>query len=220
MKFKPDPCVAHVAAWIEQLGRSLIPDFDAAEAFLQALDPSVKYFSFRTFSDSPYTRHTGKDPLERAIHGGLKTCWDELVELNRRGAAVSVTINHTNGQGRTAADIEQVRALFLDDDGPPDRLDRFPLPPHIQVRTSPGHYHHYWRVEGMPLFSFCGLQQQLARRYGGDNKVMALNQSMQLPGIWRRKSLKRPVMSSIHRLNLCKPYPMETLQRLFDLKNS
>lgn len=202
-----------MAEWIAQQGRALIADFSEAMRFLRALDPTAEFFSFRTFSDTPYTRQPGWDPLERATHGSLTNCWGELVELNRKGAAVSVTINRSNGQGREAADIQQVRALFLDDDKPPEVLDRFPLPPHIQLQTSPGHYHHYWLVEGLPLCLFGDLQSRLARRYGGDNKVMALNQSMQLPGIWRRKNLARPLLPSLHRISGCKPYPAEYLQK-------
>jgi hypothetical protein len=133
------------------------------------------------------------------------------VELNRKGAAVSVTINRTNGEGREITDIEQVRALFLDDDNPAQTLDRFPLPAHIQVLTSPGHYHHYWLVRDLPLSRFSELQSQLAQRYGGDNRVMALNQSMQLPGVWRRKNLTRPLLPAIRMINTFEPYqfPLE-----------
>ncbi len=148
------------------------------------------------------------------MHGELRDCWEELMELNRKGAAVSVSINRTNGQGREVTDIEQVRALFLDDDNPSQNLERFLLPPHIQVTTSPGHYHHYWLVEGLPLSRFSQLQQQLAHRYGGDHKVLALNQSMQLPGVWRRKNLKQSSLPSIHRINSGKPYPVEDVQKL------
>lgn len=206
MRVRPDIRVAHVAEWVEQQGRALNQNFTQAERFLWALDPGATSFSFRTFSDTPYTRQPGWDPLEQAIHGSLADSWQELVELNRKGAAVSVTINRTNGEGREITDIEQVRALFLDDDNPAQTLDRFPLPPHIQVLTSPGHYHHYWLVRELPLYRFSELQSQLAQRYGGDNRVMALNQSMQLPGVWRRKNLTRPLLPVIRMINTFEPY--------------
>jgi hypothetical protein len=79
VRIKPDPCVAHVAEWIAQQGRALIADFSEAERFLRALDPSAEVFSFRTFSDTPYTRRPGHDPLERAIHGTLADCWEALL---------------------------------------------------------------------------------------------------------------------------------------------
>jgi hypothetical protein len=214
MRVRPDPCVAQVAAWIAEQGRKLKPCYAEAARFLQSLDPSAASFSFRSFSDTPYTRRPGWDPLERALQGPLVTCWEDLVELNQNGAAISVTINRTNGQGREAVDIQQVRALFLDDDSPPQHLDRFPLPPQIQVQTSPKRFHHYWLVSDLPLSHFSELQSQLAQRYGGDNKVMALNQSMQLPGLWRRKQLSQPLLPRIHRIFEFKPYPQEYLHKL------
>jgi len=210
----PDPCVAQVAAWIAEQGRELNLDCAQAERFLKALDPWAESFSFRTFSDTPYTRLPGRDPLERALHGPLATCWAQLVALNRRGAAVSVTVNRTNGQGRAEADITRVRALFMDDDQPPQNLDRFPLPAHIQIQTSPGRYHHYWLVEDLPVARFKALQRRLAQRYHGDNRVMALNQSMQLPGFWRRKNPGRPCLPSLEQISELPPYPADRLERL------
>lgn len=206
MRVRADPCVGQIAEWIAAQGRDLMPAFDQAERFLQILDPGSESFSFRTFSDTPYTRLPGRDPLERALHGPLISCWPDLVTLNQRGAAISVTINRTNGLGRTPNDIVQVRALFLDDDNPPPNLDRFPVPPHIQVQTSPGRYHHYWLVEDLPRSRFSRLQNRLAQHYRGDNKIMALNQSMQLPGFWRRKNLNRPLLPTIYRFDDHKPY--------------
>jgi hypothetical protein len=46
---------------------------------------------------------------------------------------------------------------------------------------------------------------------------MALNQSMQLPGVWRRKSLTRPLRPSVHRINDFKPYQAEDTQRFLAL---
>ncbi|MEN8180659.1 MAG: DNA-primase RepB domain-containing protein [Pseudomonadota bacterium] len=214
MRIRLDRNVAHLADWIAQQGRELIPEFREAERFLQALDPTAEYFSFRTFSDSPYTRQPGRDPLERAIHGGLRECWDELTELSRRGAAVCVTINRTNGKGREVTDIEQVRALFLDDDNPPENVDRFPLSPQIQVKTSAGHYHHYWLTDNLPLSAFTPLQRELACRYGGDQKVQALNQTMQLPGLWRRKQLTKPQLPTIIKNIKLSVYSKNQLEKL------
>lgn len=198
-----------------QQAEALIPDYHQAKRFLQALDPTAEWFSFRTFSDTPYTRLPGRDPLERAIHGGLDACWEELTELYRRGAAVCATINQTNGRGRSIADIRRVRALFLDDDHPPRLVDRFPLTPQIQVQSSPGHYHHYWLVRDLPLASFTPLQRALADSYGGDKKVLALNHAMQIPGIWRRKQLSRPVMPTLYKINKLPAYSEIDLERLF-----
>jgi len=184
-----DRQVGHVALWLEERGRELEPDPVQARRFLELLDPDADFFSFRTFSETPYTRVPGGDPLERSIHAPFEQCWDELVGLNRAGAAVAVTINATNGRGRKIDDILRVRALFLDLDRP--ELCTKPLAPEpdISVESSPGRFHHYWLTSGMPPAEFVPAQRALARRYGGDHKVCALNQAMALPGFWRRKAL-------------------------------
>jgi hypothetical protein len=183
-----DPRVTHIAAWLAQRGGSLHPDRKQADRFLRALDPDAGFFSFRTFSETPYTRLPGRDPLERAIHGSLASCWDELVALNRAGAAISVTVNATNGKGRAPGDIVRVRALFVDDDHPERRPDGLLPRAHISVQSSPGRFHHYWRVRDVSPQAFRRLQCRLAERFGTDHRVSAPNQSMALPGFWRRKS--------------------------------
>lgn len=184
-----DAQVSHIARWIAESGSRLQPDLAQAQYFLRLLDPEAGFFSFRTFSDTPYTRIPGSDPLERAIHGPPGRCWAELAALNQAGAAICVTVNATNGRGREPRDIERVRALFLDDDDPASRAVRLSPPADITVETSPGRYHHYWLVRELALEEFIPAQVRLANRCGGDRKVCALNQAMALPGFWRRKSV-------------------------------
>ncbi|MES9896347.1 MAG: hypothetical protein ABW141_15770 [Candidatus Thiodiazotropha endolucinida] len=127
-RYRRDPCLSHVARWIASQGRRYPPDKGQAMRFLERLDPTAGFFSFRTFSDTEYSRSPGYDPLEKAVHGTLDACWEQLVTLNRQGAVVSVTINRTNGVGRGLSDIHQVRALFVDDDRGAIREDS-PLSP-------------------------------------------------------------------------------------------
>jgi hypothetical protein len=214
VRYRPDPCTGHLAAWVEQKGEGLKSRYPEVKRFLSALDPAADAFSFRTFSDSPYTRLRGRDPLQRAIYGELKQVWDELCRLNRQGAAICVTINKTRGAERGKEDIVTVRALFLDDDNPPAEVDRFPLPPQIQVVSSPNRYHHYWLVTDLPLSAFTPSQRKLARIFGGDAKVLALNQAMQLPGFWRRKRVSQPRLPLIHRLLTSPPYNAEQIEVL------
>jgi hypothetical protein len=211
-----DRHLSHVALWIRQAAEALEPDRTMAETFLRQLDSEARYFSFRTFSDSAYTLRTGVDPLERALHGTLDACWQKLLSLNRAGAAVAVTINQTNGRGRAKDDIQRVRALFLDDDGNVDERD-FALPPHLRVITSTGHNHYYWRVTGIEPSRFRSLQRRLAQRYGGDNRVFALNQAMQLPGFWRRKQMTKPHIALLAQRHEAPPYAASQLQPLLEI---
>ncbi|MET0065649.1 MAG: DNA-primase RepB domain-containing protein [Candidatus Thiodiazotropha sp.] len=214
-RFVRDPYIGHVARWLKQQGSQLTPDRAAAEAFLHSLDPQDERFSFRTFSDSGYTRHASHDPLERALHGTLAECWDELVALNQAGAVITVTINRTHGAARGIDDITHVRAVFVDDDRGVGRLALTPEP-HLVVSTSPRHFHYYWRVSGMPLEDFSGLQQRLAEHYQGDRKVQALNQSMQLPGFWRRKRVTHPRLPCLIETRAGPPLDARGVSRLLD----
>ncbi len=192
-----DAQVSHIARWIAESGGRLQPDREQAWRFLRLLDADADFFSFRTFSDTPYTRIPGGDPLERAIHGPLERCWTELAVLNRAGAAICVTINATNGRGRGPRDIVRVRAQFVDDDDPGVRTLPLSPPPAITVESSPGRYHHYWLVRELAPEEFVSAQVRLANRYGGDRKACAQNQAMALPGFWRRKSLR-----AVHQVRL------------------
>ncbi|MES9968843.1 MAG: DNA-primase RepB domain-containing protein [Candidatus Thiodiazotropha sp.] len=211
-----DPCLSHVARWVALQGQRLEPDREQVARFLKRLDPMARGFSYRTFSDTEYTRAGSLDPLEKAIHGPLDSCWNRLVALNQRGAAVTVTINRTNGVARGVADMRQVRALFVDADREGSCVS-FPLKPHIHVETSPGHCHYYWLVRDVPLQHFSACQQQLAKRYQGDTRVQALNQSMQLPGFWRRKMITLPRLPRITEINDLDPYRFREIAALIGI---
>jgi hypothetical protein len=212
-RFQRDPYVSHLAPWILRTGLQLKADREQAETFLKALDAEHLPFSFRTFSDSVYTRNGSEDPLDKALHGTLSSCWGQLVQLSSEGAAITVTINQTNGIGRSIKDICRVRAIFIDDDLGGDVL-RFPIHPHIRIETSPGHFHYYWLVKGLPLTDFQHYQQLLAKRYQGDNRVQALNQAMQLPGFWRRKRLNNPRFSRVIELSDAPPLDIRSVDKL------
>lgn len=216
-RYRRDSCVSHVARWLAREGEKLDPDRFQVERFLERLDPGAERFSFRCFSDTEYTRLSGYDPLERELHGSLKQCWSELRELNRLGAAISVTVNQTNGTGRRVEDIQRVRALFLDYDRVSDPAP-FPLTPHLRVQTSSRHCHYYWFVDGVGLEVFQGAQRQLAERFQGDSRVCALNQSMQLPGFWRRKQAGSPCMPLLIQLSKRKNYSFMEILPLIDVQ--
>ncbi len=211
---RPDPYVAHIAAWIDATGHDCPPDRAQAGRFLEWLDPGAAFFSFRTFSEMPYTRSGAADPLEFALHGSLAQCWDRLVALNRAGAAVTVTLNATSGDGRGVDDVRRVRCLFLDDDDPRLRRRPFALEPHVVVASSPGRFHYYWKVEGVPLERFSQRQRRLAAVYGGDHRVFALNQSMGLAGFWRRKRSTLPNLTRLLRVEPCPALGGDDLRRL------
>jgi putative DNA primase/helicase len=171
---------------------TLEPDLDQARRFLELLDSDADGFTFQTFDDSPLKR----GHLAKVCHGSLEEEAARLAAWNAAGAGVFVTINATDGMGRKAANVVWVRALFCDLDGSPvEPVLQCCLRPHIVVESSPGRFHAYWRVTGLPLDRFAPVQKALAARFGGDPSVHDLSRVMRLPGFWHQKGA--PSMSRI-----------------------
>jgi hypothetical protein len=100
---------------------------------------------------------------------------------------VFVTVNRTNGQGRKTHNIIEVRALFVDLDGPPlEPVLSASLEPHIVVESSPQRYHAYWLCDNCPLDKFGDAQKALVARFDGDD-VHDLPRVMRLPGFLHGK---------------------------------
>ena len=57
--------------------------------------------------------------------------------------------------------------------------------------------------------------RRLAARYGGDDRVCALNQAMQLPGFWRRKRGRPPHIQQVHYQESGGPYNLSGLSGLW-----
>lgn len=109
---------------------------------------------------------------------------DAIRRWNKEGAAICMMINQGSGKGRKATDVTEIMALFVDADGSPDlkTLKRAAMHPHLIVETSPGHYHAYWRLQGVPLNRFGDAQKQLAEKFGSDRQVCDLSRAMRVPG--------------------------------------
>jgi putative DNA primase/helicase len=192
------------------------PDRAEVERFLTALDPNAIRWTFQTFDDSKERREERKargekiDPVAKIIHGTLKGHWRELVKLNAQGAGIFVTVNETDFKGRTAENIKNVRALFVDLDGSPlDPVLADDVPkPHIITETSPGRWHAYWCVGGyldeVYADDFTPLQKSIAARFGGDPTVHDLPRVMRLPGFVHFKG--EPFLSRIVQINSIPKY--------------
>lgn len=153
--------------------------------------------TFQTFDDKDKKRRD----LSSIRHGSLDDHWEDLMELNRRGAGIFVTVNATDLQGRKADNITRVRAFFLDLDGAPlEPIYKAALRPHLIIESSPDRYHVYWIVEGAGLAQFKPVQAALAARFGGDKTVGDLPQVMRLPGFAHRKG--EPFISRIRDENV------------------
>ena len=164
---------------------ALEPDLAMATRFLNAIAPGEE-ITFQTFDDTKQKR----PELARILHGTLEEHSPQLTALQEQGAGVFMTVNRTDGQGRKAANIIEVRATFVDLDGAPlAPVLEAPLKPSITVESSPGRYHAYWLVQnGFPKESFKSMQLSLVHRFNADKSVHDLPRVMRLPGFYHLKA--------------------------------
>ena len=135
----------------------------------------------KTFDDE---RERKDLSLARVLHGSMEEHLATLIELNRRGAGVFVTINETDLRGRKRENIVRVRAVWQEDDGAGTVL---PLEPHLVIESSPGKHHRYLFVGGLELEEHRAVQEVLVERYGSDPSAKDISWVLRLPGFYHRK---------------------------------
>jgi hypothetical protein len=203
------------------LNDDLIPDLEQAKRFLKALDPAADLrsligdeldgFTFQTFDDKAVRKDSS---LARIYHGTLKDLSNALVTLNRAKAGVFVTINRTDMAGRKAANIIQVRAVWIDDDEGADIPT--PLDPHLISETSPGKYHKIFLVSGLSFEQHQQVQNVLVKQYGSDKNAKDLARVLRVPGFYHNKG--EPFMVRLIHESGKKPYSAEELLAAFKPK--
>ena len=189
------------------------PVKEYAKKFLTLLDSETPYFTFQTFDDNKKRKSPS---LIRGFHGSLDAHWDELVELNDKGAGIFVTINKTDLRGRTEKNIIGVRAGFQDDDE--SFQGTYPLPPSIQVQSSPGKFQRYWLCSDVSFEQFKDLQERLIESYGCDKNVKDLTRVFRLPGFFHRKDPDHPYLVRMVEPSPGMVYGAEELKRAFRSK--
>ena len=175
--------------YFDELDLCIDPVKEEAEKFLRLLDSKSRSFTFQTFDDNKKRKYPS---LTRVFHGSLDEHWDELVELNDKGAGIFVTINKTDVRGRKEKNIIGVRAIFQDDDE--GFQGTYPLPPSIQVQSSPGKFQRYWLCSDVSFEQFRDLQERLIESYGCDKNVKDLTRVFRLPGFFHRKDPDHPYL--------------------------
>jgi hypothetical protein len=193
------------------------PKFDHAAQFLDNLFPQ-RIHTFQIRPDNP--DYCSPNPrLTRIWHGRLFDLWGELELCNLSGACISFTVNETDGQGRRKENITRVRAIFVDLDGAfLSNLFYFPFIPHAIVETSPGRYHVYWLIDGLPREQFRPAQLALARLLKGDESVIDLSRAMRLPGTFHCKDPDHVYRSRTIYLRAGDPYAASEVLAALELK--
>lgn len=159
-------------------------DSSEAKTFLTCLGKG-EIFTFQTFGEA----NKGDRTLSKVSHGDIYQQYSALAQRNTRGAGVFVMVNEGDGKGRKKENVKRVRAVFVDLDGAPlEPVTQATLKPHITVESSPGRYHAYWLVDGLPLDAFTTTQIALANWFNGDPAVKDLPRVMRLPGFLHHKN--------------------------------
>ena len=183
------------------------PNFDMAKSFLDIFDPDCGCWTFQTFDDNADRARENKtnygiDPLAKVLHGTLTENWEQLVDLNQRGAGVFFTVQLTDCRGRKSSNIIAIRALFQEDDGEGNPL---PFEPHFVVESSPGKYHRYIMVKDLPLGMFKPLQEVLVNEYGSDPNAKDIARVLRLPGFNHQKvNSKKGLVGNPHLVRVVK----------------
>jgi hypothetical protein len=167
--------------------------------------------TFQTFDDTPAKRKH----LARIFQGHNPR---ELNHLNFQDAGVFLTINETDGMGRTANNIIRVRAVFADLDGAPVEPVR-EYHPHMLIESSPGKYHAYWLTHDTLLEGFTQLQESIAEKFNSDPKVKDLPRVMRVPGYyWCKKPDDVEFMTRIVSINKRPALSFRQLTEMFPPK--
>jgi hypothetical protein len=176
-------------------GGKLAPDRAQAEAYLKVLDPTAKAFTFQTFIDSKRAKAKGEGgSITRVLNGSLDEHWQRLVQLNRAGAGIFVTVNATDRKGRRLNNITAVRGVWreADEAGLPD----LPLDPTMIVESSPGKHHEYILTDA-PIADapeFAEVMTEMVDTYGSDHRAKDRARVLRLPGFYHLKDEKPPTM--------------------------
>jgi hypothetical protein len=115
--------------------------------------------------------------------------------MNAHGSDVYISLNtfRNHAQGRTKADLKDIRHLYLDIDYEgPEKLaailndEALPRPNYV-LNTSPGKYQVIWRVDGFGPDEAEAALRALAQRFGGDPAATDSTRVFRLPGFSNKK---------------------------------
>jgi len=174
----------------KEMALVLTPDLKEAQRFLDLLEPGGSFWYQTALEPKPENGNASP----RVLNGTLAQVGEDLVKLNKNGSAVWVQINA--GTGRKDADVNRIRAYFVDQDkGSTELLFASAHPADILVESSPGKFHGYWFTGNAPLESFAQRMHALADKFDGDHSICNLGRVMRLPGFIHQKD--KPFMSRI-----------------------
>lgn len=189
------------------------PDIKQALRFVAALRGSEDaQMTFQSFSD---TGHSGPhDPLAKIFHGTVREHWNYITTLQASGAGIFVTVNKTDGKGRTRANIIESCAIWADIDKA-TKNNPLPIDPHIVVESSPGKHHKYWRTTAPSEEAHDAVMNRLAADHDADKSAMDFARVLRLPGTIHQKDPARPHLVNLVSASSRVPYTWGEIEAAF-----
>lgn len=182
-----------------------LPSFnqEQAVAFLTALYEDMREpQTWQVFDDGP----DKKPALSRILYGTFEGVLPRLLEFQKQGAGIYLTINPCDGMGREKHNVTGLRALYIDKDDGTVPPQEWPVPPSLVVRRSDGErWHAYWLIDESEPYTesraeaFVAAQKQLIAFWKSDGAICYTNCVMRVPGFWHLKDPKKPRMYEIER---------------------
>lgn len=161
---------------------------DLAAAYVAALTGSTD-----TVIDVRMLHDSDKGAPAEARRGTLSECWKWITALNQQGYGAFVTVNETDGQGRSAEHIDAARAVWVDLDGV-DAQAQYEAAAAWQpaasfaVSSSPERWHIYWTLApGCPVDVAEGINKRLRVHFNGDPNACDRARVLRLPGTVNHK---------------------------------
>jgi len=159
--------------------------------YLEVLSSALEddeVFTFQTFDDNRERKNENfekqqRDPFAKIIHRKWNWRTKKLLEnLNEQGAGIHVALHRTDLKGRKNENIVSLRCFVIDCDDVEIDESKFAIEPNIIVQSKSGK-HYYWLVDPKTELSlFKPVQIALSRKFGVDEQVCKLSQTLRIPG--------------------------------------
>ena len=173
-------------------------DLAEAEHFLSLLDSDADIFIFARGDDDKARKKrliaeaaAAKQPkpsLWEHRRGTLSSSRHWLEERQDAGWGAFVSVQAMQAARCLKKDVAYIRAVFAEMDIEP--LKPWPIPPSIEVETSPGRCHVYWVAaidDPITPEDFDGIEMCLVEAYGADPDSKDRARRLRLPGSWNVK---------------------------------
>ena len=165
---------------------------------------------FRVFSDrkAEEPEYKGNKYTEKLKN--IDTLLPTLKQHNKKNRGVFFVIN---SGGHSDSDITRINAQFVEMDSgnfkeQQTKIDAFPLPPSIIVKTRKS-LHCYWLMKEAEVSRFREIQLRLVKQFDGDPMCQNESRVLRLPGFYHCK--QEPVMVECLRFKPDTKYTQEQL---------